>query len=203
MFKKMCIIVQCVFQFVFPNVSSVLHCLLQLFLRTFVLHKLQTTLLCMDTLIHVRPSPFALTLSHVFTWENSHTQHLQPHQSQHTCVHFLFLWERSMQCQWGWGEWKAELLEQAVAQSLWLCWVYEKWRKAACELEQMVTFGLFFKTAGGGKYKENRNRRRGGRYVSICSNLFGNLRRAGGGDERERNRAKEREEHCENLFTLL
>ncbi len=63
----------------------------------------------------------------------------------------------------------------------------------------MVTFGLFFKTAGGGKYKENRNRR----YVSICSNLFGNLRRAGGGDERERNRAKEREEHCENLFTLL
>lgn len=46
MFKKMCIIVQCVFQFVFPNVSSVLHCLLQLFLRTFVLHKLQTTLLC-------------------------------------------------------------------------------------------------------------------------------------------------------------
>ncbi len=86
MFKKMCIIVQCVFQFVFPNVSSVLHCLLQLFLRTFVLHKLQTTLLCMDTLIHVRPSPFALTLSHVFTWENSHTQHLQPHQSQRTCA---------------------------------------------------------------------------------------------------------------------
>lgn len=179
--------------------SSVLHCLSQLFLRTFVLHKLQTTLLCMDTLIHVRPSPFAHTLSHVFTWENSHTQHLQPHQSQHTCVHFLFLWERSMQCQWGWGEWKAELLEQAVAQSLWLYWVYEKWRKAACELEQTVTFGLFFKTAGGGKYKENRNKE--GRKISV--NLFKLVWEFEKGGRRGRERERERGEHCENLFTLL
>lgn len=37
--------------------------------------------------------------------------------------------------------------------------------------------------------------------MSICSNLFGNLRRAGGGDEREKQ--KKRERNTEKLFTVL
>lgn len=170
-----------------------------------VLRKLLMTLRCMDTLILVRPSPFALTLSHGFTWEKRHTQHLQLHQSQHRrekqTVNFLFLWGRSMQCQWGWGEWRAELLEQAVTQSLWVYWVYEKQRKAACKLKQTCTFGCLFKTALEGKSVRN-TETGGGRKISV--NLFklvwefekGGRR----GRERERETEKKREEHGEKLY---
>lgn len=39
--------------------------------------------------------------------------------------------------------------------------------------------------------------------MSICSNLFGNLRRAGGGDEREREKQKKRERNTVRNFTVL
>lgn len=73
--------------------------------------------------------------------------------------------------------------------------------KAVCELEQTVTFGLFYKTAGGGKYKENKQKE--GRKISV--NLFKLVWEfeKGGRRGREREKQRKRERNTENLFTLL
>jgi len=39
--------------------------------------------------------------------------------------------------------------------------------------------------------------------VSICSNLFGNLRRAGGGDERERERERNTVRNLKTIFDYM